>query len=499
MFSKVLVANRGEIAVRVIRTCKRLGVKTVAVYSDADREALHCGLADEAYRVGGAAPAESYLNAAAIVSLAKKAGAEAVHPGYGFLSENSDFARACEEEGIVFVGPSSATLTAAGNKVECKKLAGSEGVPVIQSTLRPVRSAEEAAEAAEGFGYPVLLKSAFGGGGLGIREVGGPKEIFESWGRAVNEAAGAFGRSSIYVEKLIRPARHVEVQILSDGKGRTIHLGERECSIQRRHQKLVEITPSPAIDGEMRDRIGQYAIKVARAIGYRNSGTVEFLLDAQGGFHFMEVNSRLQVEHPITEAVTGLDLVAEQLSVAAGEGMSLTQDEVRMNGAAIECRINAEDPLAGFAPSAGVVEGLRIPGGNGIRVDTALYRGWAVPEHYDSLVAKLVAWGRGLDEARRRMSVALEEFEISGFSTTVRFHREVMNSEAFAAWRLSTDFLAETGIIEKMVREAAAEKERRMRLGAAVAGILMDMGIHKVLELEDGGRAASRGKHFDAI
>ncbi len=485
MMNKVLIANRGEIAVRIIRTCKRMGIKTVAIYSDADKDALHCMLADEAFRVGASPAKESYLNIDAIIGIAKKSGAEAIHPGYGFLAENSNFAKACKDEGITFVGPSSETLVTTGNKVECKRLANSQNVPAIPGTINPVESMEEAIDKANELGYPVLLKSAFGGGGLGIREVDSDEDVKLNWSRAVGEANSAFGRAAIYVEKLIRPARHIEVQILSDGKGKIIHLGERECSIQRRHQKLIEITPSPAVDEEMRERVGLYAIKVARAVGYKNSGTVEFLLDSDRNFYFMEVNSRLQVEHPITEEVTGVDLVEEQLRIAAGESLSLSQNEVRRNGAAIECRINAEDPLQNFAPNSGIIHDIHLPGGPGIRVDTAIYSGWSVPEYYDSLIAKLIAWGKDVDEARRRMSVALEEFSVKGLRTTLPFHKEVINSSSFASWQLSTDFIEKNRIIEMMVEKGNRERREKAAVAAAIAAMITAKGIHRITELED--------------
>jgi acetyl-CoA carboxylase biotin carboxylase subunit len=492
MFKKVLIANRGEIAVRVIRACRLMGIKSVAIYSDADKEALHVKLADEAFRVGSPPPADSYLNIDSIISIAKKSGAEGIHPGYGFLAENSTFSGACEKAGIKFIGPTAKSLIIAGNKTEAKRLAKAQKVPVTPGTERIIEDPSEAESIADSIGYPILLKSAYGGGGRGIREVKSREGFEKEFTRAVNEAKGAFGRAGMYIEKLISPARHIEVQILSDKDGNAIHLGERECSIQRRHQKLVELTPSPAVNEEVRKRIGGYAIRVAKAVNYENAGTVEFLMDREGNFYFMEINSRLQVEHPVTEAVTGVDLVKQQMIIASTGRLALTQDDIVRRGASMECRINAEDPASGFAPSMGTVEHVHVPGGPGVRVDTALYDGYTIPEFYDSLIAKIIVSGENLEDARRRMVTALSEFSITGIKTTIPFHSTLLQSEPFMKWDFSTDFVERTGIIEEMARRARAERQRIEEQGIAVAAAILTKGIHKVAELGNEERSGSR-------
>jgi acetyl-CoA carboxylase biotin carboxylase subunit len=491
MFRKVLIANRGEIAVRVIRACRLMGIKTVAIYSDADDKALHVSIADEAHRVGGPAPGDSYLNIESIIAIAKKTGAEGIHPGYGFLAENSNFSSACEKEGIKFVGPTAKTLLTTGNKTESKRLAKAQGVPVIPGTERIIEDVEEAKGIADSLGYPVLLKSAFGGGGRGIREVGKEDEFKQGFTRATNEAKGAFGRAGMYVEKLIAPARHVEIQVLSDRKGNAVWLGERECSIQRRHQKLVELTPCPAISEEVRKKVGGYAVKVAKAVTYENAGTMEFLMDKDQNFYFMEVNSRLQVEHPVTEAVTGVDLVKEQLIVASTGNLPLSQGEITRNGAAMECRINAEDPLAGFAPAAGTVGRIRLPGGPGVRVDTALYDGYTIPTYYDSLVAKIIVHGSDLEDSRQRMLAALSEFSIAGIQTTIPFHTALLESEPFKKWDFSTDFVERTGLVEQMSKRAEENRSRLDELGVAIGAAVLAKGIHKQVAMEASGGSRS--------
>ncbi|MDG6900594.1 MAG: acetyl-CoA carboxylase biotin carboxylase subunit [Nitrososphaerota archaeon] len=484
MFKKVLIANRGEIAVRVVRACRLMGIKTVAIYSDADGQALHVSIADEAHRVGGPAPADSYLNIESIISIAKKTGAEGIHPGYGFLAENSNFSGACEKEGIKFIGPSAKTLLTTGNKTESKRLAKSQDVPVIPGTERIIEDVEEAKSIADSLGYPVLLKSAFGGGGRGIREVGSEAEFNQGFTRAANEAKGAFGRAGMYVEKLIAPARHVEIQVLSDRKGNAVWLGERECSIQRRHQKLVELTPCPAITEEIRRKVGGYAVRVAKAVQYENAGTMEFLMDRDRNFYFMEVNSRLQVEHPVTEAVTGVDLLKQQLMVASTGNLPLSQGEITRSGAAMECRINAEDPMAGFAPAAGTVGRIRLPGGPGVRVDTALYEGYSIPTFYDSLVAKIIVRGADLEDSRQRMLAALSEFSIGGIQTTIPFHTALLQSEPFKKWDFSTDFIERTGIVDEMTKRAEQERQRLDELGVAVGAAILAKGVHKAVAIE---------------
>jgi acetyl-CoA carboxylase biotin carboxylase subunit len=492
MFKKVLVANRGEIAVRVIRACRLMGVGTVAIYSDADKDAMHVKLADEAYRVGSPPPSDSYLNIPSIISIAKRSGAEGIHPGYGFLAENSTFSGACEKEGIKFIGPTAKALLTTGNKTESKKLAKAQGVPVTPGTERIIEDVDEAKGIADGIGYPILLKSAYGGGGRGIREVKNEGEFNQGFTRATNEAKGAFGRAGMYIEKLIAPARHIEIQILADGKGNAIHLGERECSIQRRHQKLVELTPSPVVTEEVRKKVGGYAVNVAKAVGYENAGTVEFLRDKDGNFYFMEVNSRLQVEHPVTEAVTGVDLVRQQLLVASEGRLPLAQNDIVRNGAAIECRINAEDPAAGFAPSAGTIGTVHLPGGPGVRVDTALYDGYTIPEFYDSLIAKIIVRGESLEDARQRMIAALSEFSITGIRTTIPFHSTLLQMEAFKKWDFSTDFIERTGIVEQMAKKGEAEKQQLEERSIVIAAAMLAKGIHKVVELETESTGGSR-------
>ncbi|MEM0117084.1 MAG: acetyl-CoA carboxylase biotin carboxylase subunit [Conexivisphaerales archaeon] len=478
LFRKVLVANRGEIAVRVIRTLKLLGIQSVAVYSEADKDSMHVGMADEAYPIGQSAPQQSYLNKELLVETALRAGADAIHPGYGFLAENSEFAGLCEKRGVTFVGPSSRTLELTGNKSKCRELASSVGVPITPGSKGEVQEISKAKEIAEKIGYPVLVKSAYGGGGRGIREVKNSKQLEEIWNLALGEAAGSFGRASLYIEKLVKPARHVEMQIIADSYGKVVYLGERECSIQRRHQKLIEITPSPVINEADRKKLGEYAVKIARAVSYTNAGTVEFLRDSEGNFYFMEVNSRLQVEHPITEEVTGIDIVREQIAVASGERLNLEQEQIRPAGAAIECRITAEDPLNDFAPDSGTISSVRFPGGRGVRVDSYVTSGTRVPEYYDSLVAKIITKANTLDEARKLMLVALDELSIEGIKTNIPFHKEVLSHDSFINWQLNTDFIQDNAIIERLKRKEE-ERVRRIELyGAMALSVMLSRGIH---------------------
>jgi acetyl-CoA carboxylase, biotin carboxylase subunit len=426
---KVLVANRGEIALRVVRACRELGLATVAVYSTADEGALHVRRADEAVCIGPPRASESYLNVDAILQAARETGADAVHPGYGFLAENAAFAGACRDAGLVFVGPSPEAIEAMGDKAEARRLAVAAGVPTIPGTEGRT-TVEEALEAAAEVGYPVLVKAAAGGGGRGIRAAADETELAELFGQAAMEAAAAFGDGSIYVEKQLVEARHVEVQVLADECGRLVHLFERECSLQRRRQKLLEESPSPALDDETRTAMTEAACRLARAAAYTNAGTIEFLLDRGGGFYFIEMNTRIQVEHPVTELVTGVDLVKEQLRVARGEQLRFTQAELEQRGAAIEVRINAEDAARGFMPSPGEITALELPGGPGVRVDTAAFAGWRVPPFYDSLIAKLVCWGADRKEALARTRRALDELVVGGIATTVPFHRRLLADPA---------------------------------------------------------------------
>jgi acetyl-CoA carboxylase biotin carboxylase subunit len=440
-FKKILIANRGEIAVRVIRACREMEISTVAVYSDADRTALHVRFADEAYPIGPPEPTKSYLDIERIIDVARGSGAEAVHPGYGFLAENAAFARACRDAGLVFIGPPPEAMEAMGDKVRARKLMVDAGVPVVPGTPPLTAGADEVAEQARRIGFPVLLKAAAGGGGKGMRIVRNKKELPSLLAQARGEAASAFGDDTVFLEKFIERPRHIEVQILADGNGDCIHLGERECSIQRRHQKLIEESPSPVVDAKTRAKIGELAVRAVKAAGYANAGTVEFLRGADGSFYFMEVNARLQVEHPVTEMVTGLDLVKAMIDVAAGKGLPLRQKEVELRGHAIECRIIAEDPTRNFTPSPGTIRSLRPPSGPGIRYDDGTYPGYTVPVFYDPLVAKLIAWGRDRGEAIARMAGALEELRIDGLMTSVSFHRKVMLNEGFRNGDLHTGFL----------------------------------------------------------
>jgi acetyl-CoA carboxylase biotin carboxylase subunit len=441
---KVLVANRGEIAVRVIRACRELGLASVAVFSTADEHALHVRLADEAVCIGPPHARESYLNAAALVEAARKADADSVHPGYGFLAENAPFAAACRDAGLVWVGPSPEAIEAMGDKAGARQLAAGAGAPTIPGS-DGTASLEEALEVAGTIGYPVLIKAAAGGGGRGIRAARDETELAELVAQAATEAEAAFGDPSVYLEKLLVNARHVEVQVLGDAHGNLIHLFERECSLQRRRQKLLEESPSPALDPETRTAITDAALRIARAASYENAGTIEFLLDGNGHFYFIEMNTRIQVEHPVTEMVTGVDLVKEQLRVAAGDPLSVAQEEVELDGAAIEVRINAEDPERAFLPSPGEITGLALPGGPGVRVDTAAFAGYHVPPFYDSLVAKLICWGRDRDEAIARTRRALEEFVVEGISTTIPFHRELLDDPSVRAGDYHVEFLEQRG------------------------------------------------------
>ena len=441
MFQKVLIANRGEIAVRVIRACRDLGISPIAVYSEADRTSLHVRLADEAYLLGPSPSTESYLVVERIIDAARRSKAEAIHPGYGFLSENPALAQACADAGIALIGPSAASMRLMGSKTDARAAVLSFGVPVIPGTQEPMTSPLQASEAARRLGFPVLLKAAGGGGGKGMRLVEEEKDLAGAFDAAGSEALRAFNNSAVYLEKyLIRP-RHIEIQVLVDRSGNAIFLGERECSIQRRHQKVIEECPSPAVDDSLRRRMGEVALQVARAANYENAGTVEFLLDESGEFYFLEMNTRLQVEHPVTELVFGVDLVKEQFRIAAGERLSLRQEDVRPRGWALECRIYAEDPEHNFSPSPGRIRRLVEPQGPGIRVDSGVYEGSDVSIYYDPLIAKLATHGSNRDEAISRMKRAIAEYRIEGVRSNLRFFAEVLGDPDFAAGRLSTDFI----------------------------------------------------------
>jgi acetyl-CoA/propionyl-CoA carboxylase biotin carboxyl carrier protein len=432
-FSKVLVANRGEIAVRIFRTLRELGIATVAVYSEVDRNSLHVHMADEAYLVGPGPAAESYLVQERLLEVAQRAGAEAVHPGYGFLAENAGFARAVARAGLVWIGPPGSAIEIMGSKTAARERMAAAGVPVVPGTTAPVASADEVLRLGDELGWPLAIKAAAGGGGKGLKVVQGPEEAERALESARREGEAYFSDASVYVERYLEDPRHVEAQILADGQGNVIHLGERDCTIQRRHQKLVEETPSPAVDDELRERIGEIAVEAARAVGYRSAGTIEGLLSREGEYFFLEMNTRIQVEHTVTELATGRDLVREQVLIAAGEPLSLRQEDVRLTGHAIECRINAEDPSSGFLPTPGRITSYREPAGPGVRVDSGVVTGSEVPGLYDPLVAKLIVHGVDREHARRRMLRALDEFEIGGITTLLGFHRALLEHPCFVA------------------------------------------------------------------
>lgn len=444
MFSKVLIANRGEIAVRIIRACRELGIQTVAVYSEADKEALHAELADEAICIGPAKAADSYLNVQQILSAAIVTKAEAIHPGFGFLSENSRFASMCEECNIVFIGPKSETIDAMGNKINARRLMIEAQVPVIPGSQGAISDVKEALTIAEEIGYPVMLKAAAGGGGKGIRKVLTKEELPQHFSSAQQEAKAAFGNDEMYIEKIVYPARHIEVQVLGDSFGNIIHLGERDCSLQRNNQKVLEESPSVVISASKRQELGAAAVRAAQAVGYRNAGTIEFLMDEAGEFYFMEMNTRIQVEHPITEMVTNIDLVKKQIEIASGEPLDIKQEDVKMQGAAIECRINAENPAFNFAPSPGKIHNLFLPGGGlGVRVDSAMYSGYTIPPYYDSMIAKVIVHGENRFEALMKMQRALAELVTEGVVTNAEFQMDLIGHPKVIAGDYNTAFLQE--------------------------------------------------------
>ena len=445
MFDKVLVANRGEIAVRLIRALREMGIRSVAVYSDADRAAPHVRLADEAAHIGPAPSSESYLRIDRILDAARAHGAEAIHPGYGFLSENADFAQACEDAGLVFIGPPADAIRKVGSKTAGRILAKAAGAPVVPGTENAVSGPDEARRIARDLGYPVLLKAAAGGGGKGMRRVDSESQLESALRDASSEAERAFKSGEVYVEKFVLQPRHIEIQVLGDRYGHMIHLGERECSLQRRHQKVVEESPSPLVASrpELRAAMGDAAVRIAKAAGYVNAGTLEFLVDADANFYFLEMNTRLQVEHPVTELVTGLDLVHWQLRIAAGERLTLRQEDVVLRGSAIECRIYAEDPDAGFLPSPGKITALKEPSGSGVRLDSGVFPGWVVPLDYDPLLAKLAVWAETRDAALERSRRALAEYSVSGIRTNIAFFRDILDDPEFRAGHLHTGFIDE--------------------------------------------------------
>jgi acetyl-CoA/propionyl-CoA carboxylase len=472
--SSILIANRGEIALRIIRACRELDIKSVSIYSDEDTRSIHVKRADAAYHIGPAAPAQSYLNMNRIIDVAISAGVDAIHPGYGFLSENETFAELCEKNNIIFIGPKSVAMDLTGDKMKCKRIMKEAEVPTVPGSEGVIEDVEKAVQIANDAKYPVLLKSAFGGGGRGIRLAKDEKELRQEFEMASAESKAAFGKAALFVEKFLERIRHIEFQLIRDSHGNTRHLFERECSIQRRHQKLIEMSPSPIMTTEKRNEIGEIAKRAADAVDYLNAGTAEFLCDPEGNFYFIEINSRLQVEHPVTELVTGLDLVKLQISIANGEKIPFKQNDLKLNGSAIECRINAEDPFFDFAPSVGKVPYCNLPYGPGIRVDTYLYPGCTVSGFYDSLTAKLISWGSTFDESRRRMRNALDEFVIEGINTTIPLYRTIMDDKYFISGELSTDYLDRYSIIQKMKDEQKSfNSDLHKRLLPAISSAIL--------------------------
>ncbi len=487
LFKKVLIVNRGEIAVRIIRACRELGIIPAVVYSQVDRKALHVKLADEAYFIGEAKPSASYLNIDKIIKAALGCSAQAIHPGYGFLAENPEIVRRCEKEGIVFIGPPQNPMSLMGNKVAARKKMAEAGIPIIPGALKPVKNSKELETAAETIGFPVLLKAAAGGGGKGLRRVQGRTELLPAFKLAQSEALSSFNDSSVYIEKYIEEPHHIEIQILADHWGNIVHLGERECSIQRRYQKVIEETPSPFLDEDKRNEMGQIAVQAAAAVGYRNAGTVEFVVDKDKKIYFLEMNTRLQVEHPITEMVTGIDLVKNQIKIAAGWPLAFSQEEIQPRGHSIECRIYAEDPDQGFMPSPGKIKYLRVPsGGLGIRLDSGIYEGYCVPLEYDPLLSKLISWGRSREEAVERMKRALAEYQIYGIKTTIPFFKRILRHPKFISGDYNTHFIAS---LEK-VTDDQGQEEKTVALIAA--------GIKSYMENQDSltSRKLGRGSQW---
>jgi acetyl-CoA carboxylase biotin carboxylase subunit len=458
MFTKVLIANRGEIAVRILRACRELGVETVAVFSEADRQALHVRLADEAYLLGPAPSRESYLRVEKILQVARKSGADAIHPGYGFLAEREDFAQACIDAGIAFIGPKPSSIAAMGDKMTARETVRRAGVPVVSGTEDVGNlTDDELLSIAPKIGFPLLIKATAGGGGKGMREVRSLEQMPDLLASARREAESAFGDGNVYLEKLIEGARHIEIQVIADQHGNVIHLGERECSIQRRHQKLVEEAPSPFLDDDLRQRMGEVAVKAAQAVDYVNAGTIEFLVDKDKNFYFLEMNTRLQVEHPVTEIITGVDIVKEQIRIARGRPLQYKQEDIRFNGAAIECRINAEDPYHGFLPSTGKITHSLLPTGPGVRVDTGVYPGFEITPFYDPMISKLIVWGETRAQAILRMRRALEEYRIVGVRTNIPFHQMLMDSHRFMGGQYDTRFVEERFAIHEETDPVMAE------------------------------------------
>ncbi|MBI5945290.1 MAG: acetyl-CoA carboxylase biotin carboxylase subunit [Chloroflexi bacterium] len=476
MFNKVLVANRGEIAVRIIRACRELGIETVAVFSEADRNALHVRYADEAYLIGPAPSRESYLRADKIFDVAKKSGANAIHPGYGFLAEREDFAAKCADLGITFIGPKPSSIAAMGDKAEARATVIKAGVPVVPGTEDVGNMTnDDLLRIAPSIGFPLLIKATAGGGGKGMREVKSLEEMPTLLASARREAESAFGDGNVYLEKLIEGARHIEFQIMADSFGNVIHLGERECSIQRRHQKLLEESPSSFLDDDLREKMGSIAVKSAQAVDYVNAGTIEFLVDKDRNFYFLEMNTRLQVEHPITEMVTGVDIVAEQIRIARGRQLSYTQEQIQFKGHAIECRINAEDPFNGFMPSTGRIMHSLLPTGPGVRIDTGVYPGFEITPFYDPMIAKLIVWGETRGQAILRMRRALEEYRVVGVRTNIPFHQTLMDSHRFMGGQFDTRFVEERFSMDDAIESRSSNAE--------IAAILATLVAHQQSEL----------------
>ncbi len=491
MFRKVLIANRGEIAIRVMRACRELGVKTVAVYSEVDKNALFAKYADEAHYIGPAPAVQSYLNMDSILEVAHRTGAEAIHPGYGFLAENPEFAERCEKEGIKFIGPTAKAIESVGSKIEAKKTMKAAGIPVIPGSENGISDFDAAIGIAEEIGYPVIIKASAGGGGIGMKVVRKRDELASTIESTQRVAKSSFGDATVFIEKYLEEPRHIEFQILADTYGSIIHVGDRECSIQRRHQKLIEESPSPVMTPELREKMGKDAIKAASTINYTNAGTVEFLY-SKGDYYFLEMNTRLQVEHPITEVVTGVDLAKEQLRIASGERLSYRQEDIQQKGWAIECRLNAEDPLNNFTPAPGKLRRYRSSGGPGVRVDSGVHTGYTITPFYDSLISKLTVWGRDRDEAIARMKRALYEYIIVGVTTNIPFHKAVMNNEYFRRGELSTHFIEDRNIIKEVEKIIEAEKEKGATLASAlgaedkkVAAITVAVGAYMQAAVEN--------------
>ena len=469
--SSILIANRGEIALRVIRACKELGIKSISVYSDEDNRSIHVKRADESYRLGPAQAFESYLRIDKIIEIARSAGVDAIHPGYGFLSENELFSEECKKNGIIFIGPTAKAMELAGDKMKCKEIMNKAEVPTVPGSDGIVEDVELAVEIAKEAEYPVMLKSAYGGGGRGIRLVNNEKELRQEFELASNESKAAFGKSALFIEKYLTHIRHIEYQLIRDSSGNGRHLFERECSIQRRHQKLIEMSPSPVVTKEIREKIGEIAVRASTALDYLNAGTAEFLSDSKGNFYFIEINARLQVEHPVTELVSGKDLVKLQIQVAQGEELPFKQSDLELKGCAIECRINSEDPFYDFTPSVGYIPNCNLPYGPGVRVDTYLYPGCNVSGYYDSLIAKLITYGVNFNEARIRMKNALSEFTIEGINTTIPIHQTIIEESNFIDGNISTDYIEKYNIIEKMKNKR--NQEYNDKAYAAISAILL--------------------------